>query len=104
MGARVSIGLPVFNGDKYVASTIDAILAQTYSEFEMIITDNASTDATADICSNQSVRFIQHRFEGHIEQKNYAMHQATHDYVLSLDADEALSETLNVTVAPTHSV
>jgi glycosyltransferase involved in cell wall biosynthesis len=71
---------------------------------EIVVVDAFSTDATAVICSNQSVRFIQHPFEGHIEQKNYAMHQATHDYVLSLDADEALSETLKKSIlqAKTH--
>jgi glycosyltransferase involved in cell wall biosynthesis len=65
---------------------------------EIVVVDSFSTDATADICSNQGARVIQHAFEGHIEQKNYAMHQAMHDYVLSLDADEALSETLKQSI------
>ncbi len=47
---RVSIGLPVFNGEKYLAETLDSLLAQTYSDFELIISDNASTDGTQEIC------------------------------------------------------
>src|SRR5262245_45018612 len=47
---RVSIGLPIFNGEKYVAQAFDSILAQTYADFELIISDNASTDQTEAIC------------------------------------------------------
>jgi glycosyltransferase involved in cell wall biosynthesis len=48
---RVSIGLPVYNGEKYLASTLDSILSQTLADFELVISDNASTDATAEICA-----------------------------------------------------
>ena len=47
---KLSVGLPVYNGEKYLAEAIDALLGQSYSEFELIISDNASTDGTADIC------------------------------------------------------
>mgnify|MGYP001066964312 CR=1 FL=1 len=47
---RVSIGLPVFNGEKYLEEALDSILAQTYQDFELIISDNASTDHTQQIC------------------------------------------------------
>jgi glycosyltransferase involved in cell wall biosynthesis len=43
---RVSIGLPVYNGARYLAATLDAILGQTYRDFELIVSDNASTDGT----------------------------------------------------------
>ncbi len=46
---RVSIGLPVYNGEKYLREAIDSILAQTYTDFELIISDNASTDRTPEI-------------------------------------------------------
>ena len=42
----VSLGLPVYNGENYLAATLDALLAQTYRDFELIICDNASTDGT----------------------------------------------------------
>ena len=47
---RVSIGLPVFNGEDFIAAALDAILAQTYTDFELIISDNGSTDGTQEIC------------------------------------------------------
>jgi glycosyltransferase involved in cell wall biosynthesis len=47
---RVSIGMPVFNAARYLGQAVDSILAQTYSEFELIISDNASTDGTDEIC------------------------------------------------------
>ncbi|UCD73456.1 MAG: glycosyltransferase [Candidatus Bathyarchaeota archaeon] len=50
----VSIGLPVFNGEKFLEGTLDSICAQTFTNFELIISDNASTDRTEQICRNYS--------------------------------------------------
>lgn len=47
---RLSIGLPVYNGENFLAESLNALLGQSYEDFELIISDNASTDATADIC------------------------------------------------------
>jgi glycosyltransferase involved in cell wall biosynthesis len=47
---RVSIGLPVYNGERYLRFAINSILEQDYINFELIISDNASTDATGEIC------------------------------------------------------
>jgi glycosyltransferase involved in cell wall biosynthesis len=47
---RVSLGLPVFNGENFVSQAIESILAQTYTALELIISDNASTDRTEAIC------------------------------------------------------
>jgi glycosyltransferase involved in cell wall biosynthesis len=47
---RVSIALPVYNGERYLSQAISSILAQSYRDFELIISDNASTDGTEDIC------------------------------------------------------
>lgn len=46
----VSIGLAVYNGEKYLREALDSILAQTFTDFELIISDNASTDRTREIC------------------------------------------------------
>ncbi len=59
---------------------------------EIIVIDSFSTDDTAKICHDLGVTFIEHRFEGHIQQKNFAITQANHDYCLSLDADEELND------------
>ena len=50
MSPPVSIGMPVFNGEKYIVEALDSVLDQTYSEFELIISDNASDDRTPEIC------------------------------------------------------
>ena len=47
---RLSVGLPVYNSSAYVADSIEAILGQTFEDFDLIISDNASTDDTGDIC------------------------------------------------------
>jgi len=47
---RVSVGMPVYNGDRFITEALDAILAQTYQDFELIVSDNASTDRTQEIC------------------------------------------------------
>jgi glycosyltransferase involved in cell wall biosynthesis len=46
----VSIGLPVFNGERYIPQALDSLLAQSYDNFELNISDNASTDGTEEIC------------------------------------------------------
>ncbi|MEV0290017.1 MULTISPECIES: glycosyltransferase family 2 protein [unclassified Kribbella] len=47
---RLSVGLPVYNGEKYLAESLDALLGQSYGDFELVISDNASTDSTEEIC------------------------------------------------------
>lgn len=47
---RVSIGLPVYNGERYLEAAIESLLGQTFVDFELIISDNASTDRTQEIC------------------------------------------------------
>ena len=51
----VSIGLAAYNGERFIAATIESILAQTYTDFELVISDDASTDATGDICHRYAV-------------------------------------------------
>jgi CheY-like chemotaxis protein len=52
----VSIGMAVFNGEKYVSQAIESILSQTYTDFELIISDNASNDRTAEICQQYAAQ------------------------------------------------
>ncbi|KAB1067243.1 glycosyltransferase family 2 protein [Tamlana haliotis] len=65
---------------------------------EIVVVDSFSTDKTTEICKKYHVNLIQHQFEGYIEQKNFAVSQAKYDYILSLDGDEALSETLKKSI------
>jgi glycosyltransferase involved in cell wall biosynthesis len=59
---RLSIGLPVYNGEKYLAESLDALLGQTYQDFELIISDNASTDGTEQICREYEARDARIRY------------------------------------------
>src|SRR5512140_1730619 len=53
---RVSLGMPVYNGERYLRGTLDSLLKQTYKDFELIISDNGSTDATQQICREYASR------------------------------------------------
>lgn len=48
---KVVVGLPVYNGERYLAAAIESHLGQSFGDFQLVISDNGSTDATADICS-----------------------------------------------------
>lgn len=61
---------------------------------EIIVVDSFSTDKTREICEKYNVKFIEQEFLGYRDQKNFAMNLSSHDYVVSLDADEELSEDL----------
>lgn len=65
---------------------------------EILVLDSFSTDQTEAICLQHGARFEQHHFEGHIQQKNEALQRAQHPWILSLDADEALSPELKSSI------
>jgi glycosyltransferase involved in cell wall biosynthesis len=65
---------------------------------EIVVVDSFSTDKTEEICQQYRVKFIQNKFEGHIQQKNYAISCASNEWILSLDADEALSDELKKSI------
>ncbi|NPA68554.1 MAG: glycosyltransferase family 2 protein [Chlorobi bacterium] len=61
---------------------------------EIVVLDSFSADKTEEICKKYDVKFFRHKFDGYTEQKNKAVDLAENDFVISLDADEALSEEL----------
>jgi glycosyltransferase involved in cell wall biosynthesis len=65
---------------------------------EIVVVDSLSTDATEEICKKYNVRFIKHKFEGYKDQKNYAIGLAAYENILSVDADEALSDELRESI------
>lgn len=79
---RVSVGLPVYNGESYLAESLEALLGQTFEDFELIISDNASTDGTAGICrrygkQDPRIRYVrQPRNIGGAPNHNYVVQQA----------------------------
>jgi glycosyltransferase involved in cell wall biosynthesis len=52
----ISIGMPVYDGENYLATTLDSILSQSFADFELIISDNASTDGTEEVCRSYQAR------------------------------------------------
>ena len=109
---RVAIGMPVWNGERFLSQAIESILGQTFSHFQLVISDNASTDATEEICrsyAEQDKRIIYIRQPNNIgaaPNHNFVFRQpsgqyfkfAAHDDILAprfieecvrvLDADE----------------
>ncbi len=83
---RVTIGLPVHNGEKYIAAAIDSILCQIFSNFHLIISDNGSDDATQLICREYAardsrIRYIRHDTNrGAAANFNYCVESASGDY------------------------
>lgn len=79
---RLSIGLPVYNGESHLAESLESLLGQTYEDFELIISDNASTDGTVGICrryekQDSRIRFVgQPRNIGLALNHNYVVQQA----------------------------
>jgi glycosyltransferase involved in cell wall biosynthesis len=65
---RVSIAVPVYNGERYLGESLDGLLGQTFSDFELVIADNASTDGTEAICREYVARDSRVRY--HRNERN----------------------------------
>jgi glycosyltransferase involved in cell wall biosynthesis len=82
----VTIGLPVFNGENYLEGALDSILAQTHSDFELIISDNASTDRTEEICrayaaKDERIRYFRNETNlGAVKNFNRAFELSSGEY------------------------
>ncbi len=82
----VSIGLPVFNGENFIKQAIDSILEQTFTDFELIIVDNASSDKTQQICQeyerkDKRVHYYRNRINfGAVENYNRAVGYSKGEY------------------------
>ena len=83
---NLSVVIITFNEERNIARCLDAVWGIAD---DLVVVDSFSTDKTELICKEKGARFVQHKFEGHIEQKNWAITQAKFPYVFSLDADEA---------------
>ena len=79
---------------KNEAADLGAALASVAWADEIVVVDSHSTDGTVAIARQYTDRVVVHDWLGHIEQKNYAASLASHDWILSLDADERVSPEL----------
>ena len=91
----ISAVIITFHEERNIARCIDSL--QGVAD-EIVVLDSFSKDKTEEICRSKGVKFFQHAFDGHIQQKNRVITYATHPHVISLDADEALSEELKKSI------
>ena len=87
----LSVVVITFNEERNIGRCLASVAAVAD---DIVVVDSFSTDRTEAIAREHGARFVQHAFEGHIEQKNWAVTQAAHPFILSLDADEAVDDRL----------
>ena len=96
---RVSVGLPVYNGERYVRQALDSLMGQTHTDLEIIVSDNASTDATAEICRSYAARDPRIRYvrqevnRGGAFNHNFVLAQATAPYFRMFACDDWMEPT-----------
>lgn len=95
MKVKISAVIITYNEERNIKRCLESIKGVAD---EIVVVDSYSNDRTEEICNSFDVKFIKHRFYGHIEQKNWAILQASSPYILSLDADEALSDELRISI------
>ena len=92
--SKVSIGMPVYNGAQYIREALDSLLTQTFTDFELIISDNASTDATQSICEEYARRDLRIRYVRQSENKGalanfqFVLEQAQGEFFMWAAADD----------------
>jgi glycosyltransferase involved in cell wall biosynthesis len=90
----VSIGLPVYNGETYIREALDSLLTQTLDNFELIISDNASTDDTQAICAEYArrdprIRYVrQNENQGVLANYQFVLNQARGQFFMWAAADD----------------
>lgn len=92
---QLSVVIITFNEELNIKRCLESI--QGIAD-DIVVVDSFSKDKTEEICKNFNVRFIQRKWEGYSNTKNFANDQAQHNWILSLDADEALSEELKKSI------
>ncbi len=92
---KISGIIITFNEERNIGACLDSIKDLVD---EILVVDSFSSDNTEKICLSYNTRFIKNKFEGHIQQKNFALGLATHTMILSLDADEVLSDELRKSI------
>ncbi|MFC2151877.1 glycosyltransferase [Bacteroidota bacterium] len=92
---QISAVIITLNEERNIERCLDSIL---HIVDEIVVIDSYSTDKTKEICESYNVKFYEHKFLGYSVQKNYGIKKASNPYILSLDADEVLSERLQESI------
>ena len=93
MSDMISIIIPAYNAADYLAQTIESVLNQTYSDFELILIDDGSTDRTREIikdyqCKDARIKYFYKENGGVSSARNLGLQKATGDFVSFLDSDD----------------
>ena len=91
MSGTISIIIPAFNQEKYVVEAIQSVLEQTYSDWELIVVDDGSTDSTANVVqqfSDRRIRYIHQTNRGLPGARNTGIANSTGEFIAFLDADD----------------
>lgn len=91
---KISAAIITLNEQRNIARAIESLRCCD----EIVVVDSGSTDRTCEIAANLGARVLEAQWRGYAGQKNYATDQCTHDWVLSIDADESLSEALEAEI------
>ena len=97
--AKISGCIITYNEEKNIERCVRSLQAVCD---EIVIVDSYSTDRTVEICKKLQVKVFQNEFEGHIEQKNFALTKCLNNWIISLDADECLSPELQKAIQELH--
>ena len=92
---KISVILPVYNGEKYIKKAVESVLSQTFTDFELIIINDGSTDSTLSIISNftdKRIKIINQNNRGPGASRNRALKIAEGDYIMFLDSDDFFKE------------
>lgn len=92
----VSIIIPIYNSEKYLIECLDSVLEQTYSDFELILIDDGSTDISLQICRkyeerDSRIKVLTQKNAGQASARNLGIENADGDYIAFIDSDDAIS-------------
>ena len=88
---RLSAVIITLNEEKNIERCLKSLLSIVD---EIVVVDSFSTDDTCNICRSYGARVLEHKFDNYVDQKNFAVQAAQYDHILSIDADEELSDVL----------
>lgn len=88
---KITAAIITFNEERNISRCLTSLKGIVE---EIVVVDSFSSDSTEKICKSFGATFVKNKFEGHIQQKNFALSLAKSPWIISLDADEALDEEL----------